>query len=87
MKQTVFAIRQNSRYGYRYCYYNGYDGEKHRWTKNLRNAYFFFDAISAFKLRDRLKYNNPTVLTVIKNGNNKIVMTLIQTRRSLGVGE
>ncbi|MBU0479094.1 hypothetical protein KKC91_11075 [bacterium] len=80
MNRIDFTVRQKGEYN-RYCYYKGFDGEKHMWTKKLKEADLFLDANTAFDFKDKLKFNSPRVVAIITNGESKIIKVFKPTRK------
>ena len=79
-KKITFVIRQKGKYS-KYCYYRGFDGKKHRWTKKLKKADLFLSATEAFEFKNKLKFNNPRVMAILTNGANRIVRIFKPTKK------
>lgn len=81
MKRIDFVIRQKGKHS-KYCYFRTCGRNKfYGWTKKLSEADCFLDAYAAFDFKDKLKFNNPRVIGVVRNGNDKIVETFKPTRK------
>jgi len=88
MKRIDFVVRTKGQYS-KYCYFKsfGRNGKEFSWTKKLSEADCFLDAYAAFAFKDKLKFNNPCVLGVIRNGNEKIIKIFKPTRKKWCMSE
>ena len=67
----TFVVRQDGHFWNKYCYFLGYDGERYRWTKNLRYA-LRVTKEEAIKIKEALKFNHPKIIGLNINGIGKI---------------